>query len=512
MPLKQDKLLVLVFLGFLLWTRPAYAIIPQLIGPFQAFLSILPQIALLLLGFLGALFSFRYWRAWAQARLEWLNTRRRKVVAIFCILTFTVTLMALAAHLSVGPNTPPGPADPPSPPPPPPQPSQTPQAQAADWPIFRSNSSRTGTIDGLPGPTQPVARWVFRDPESRIGDFSSSPAVVGDRVYFGGASASVFVRTGSIYCLDAHTGRLIWRTPTTQEVFSSPCVAEGRVYVGEGLHQNTGSRMRCLDALTGRVLWEFEVESHAEGSPTVSEQRVYFGAGDDGLYCLDALTGEMIWHLPGYHIDASPVVAGRVLYVGTGYTRPTFLALDAHTGKVIWKKDLETSAWGDPALSGDLVFFGISNVSLGTEQGEPLGKVLCLDARTGEERWSFRAGHGIGASLVADGEDLFCASWDHKVYGLDPATGRKRWETDVGDIVFSSPAVDAQHLYVATHSGRLLCLGRATGQIQWTLGLEEWIEDEKQFLASPALAGGRIYIGAAANLFLCLGDRAPDAP
>ena len=75
-------------------------------------------------------------------------------------------------------------------------------------------------------------------------------------------------------------------------VFSSPCVWNGRLYIGEGFHSDMMCKLYCIDAAKGEKLWEFATKGHTESSPRVIDGRVYFGAGDDGLYCVDAITGE----------------------------------------------------------------------------------------------------------------------------------------------------------------------------------------------------------------------------
>src|SRR5688572_553949 len=150
-------------------------------------------------------------------------------------------------------------------------------AKSTNWTTFRANQQRTGSPDSIDGPSLPKIQWTFREGTFTPSDFSSSPAVVGNRVYVASANVDVVARSGFVYCLDATTGRRIWQAPTRQEVYCSPAVVDGRVYVGEGLHENTGSIFRCLDARNGNLLWQFKVNSHAEGPPTIKDGRVYFG-------------------------------------------------------------------------------------------------------------------------------------------------------------------------------------------------------------------------------------------
>ena len=90
-------------------------------------------------------------------------------------------------------------------------------------------------------------------------------------------------------------------------MYSSPGVANGRLYIGEGMHGNSESKLYCLDATTGERLWRFGTKGQIESSPCVADGRVFFGAGDDGVYALDAASGAKLWHFErGLNIDSSP--------------------------------------------------------------------------------------------------------------------------------------------------------------------------------------------------------------
>src|SRR5262249_43852744 len=108
-------------------------------------------------------------------------------------------------------------------------------------------------------PLTPVGvAWKFEAKER--GSFSSTPVVVGDRVYAAAAHGTAFAAWGTLYCLDRDTGKLIWAfndNETMRQVFSTPAVVDGRIYVGEGFHQDRDCKLYCLDALTGQKVWEF---------------------------------------------------------------------------------------------------------------------------------------------------------------------------------------------------------------------------------------------------------------
>src|SRR5262249_54613511 len=118
--------------------------------------------------------------------------------------------------------------------------------------------------------------WTFA-PRER-GAIISSPTVQEDRIYVAAIQEAGFSNYVVVYCLNRAMGEALWHFDddgAMQQVFSSPCLAAGRLYVGEGLHENRGCKLYCLDASTGRKLWHFETASHIESSPCIADGKVY---------------------------------------------------------------------------------------------------------------------------------------------------------------------------------------------------------------------------------------------
>src|SRR5438132_942554 len=126
--------------------------------------------------------------------------------------------------------------------------------------------------------------WTFEPPER--GAIVSSPLVAGERIYVSIIHDAGLATYGAVYCLERGTGKPIWKFDNDGRMlhmYSSPCLADGRLYVGEGMHQNFSCKLYCLDAAMGQKLWHFETAGHIESTPCVADGRVFFGAGDDGL-------------------------------------------------------------------------------------------------------------------------------------------------------------------------------------------------------------------------------------
>jgi outer membrane protein assembly factor BamB len=361
--------------------------------------------------------------------------------------------------------------------------------------------------------------WTFR--VSGKGSLASSPLVAGDRLYFG-VSRGGFAEYGEVFCLDRATGKPIWTFNNDEEMkaisISSPCLADGRLYIGEGYHQDSNCKLYCINAETGAKLWEFQTGSHTESSPCVADGKVYFGAGDDGLYCVDAATGKEVWHFPGFHMDASPVVSRGRVYIGAGigdvYKDTALFCLDAANGNVVWRQNCELPAWPAAAVLGPHVYFGLGNGRMDHSDDRPAGALLCLEAETGNEVWRYPVNDGILGAPVADGRYVCFGSRDGYLYCVERSEGKLAWRQSLGGPCVTAPVVARcsscgarTSVFTVASDGRglarLFCLGANTGRNYWTLDLAALEQAPMDLFATPVLSAApearRIYVGGTAN-------------
>ena len=148
--------------------------------------------------------------------------------------------------------------------------------------------------------------------------------------------------------------------PGDIQAYAQPTVAGGRVFVG-----SQGRRVYSLDAKTGCTHWAFEADSSVRSSIVIGKvsgadgprYRAFFGDTRANFYALEAATGRQLWKRKlDDHPDARVTAAAKLhdgrLYVaissfeeGTGGQpdyecckfRGSVAALDAHNGK----RDLE---------------------------------------------------------------------------------------------------------------------------------------------------------------------------
>lgn len=178
---------------------------------------------------------------------------------------------------------------------------------------------------------------------------------------WGAGSANRRLQPAAMAGLDAdRTAKLklkwAFAFPGAIRAFAQPTIAGGRIFVG-----SDSAKVYALDAASGCILWIFKADSPVRSAisigPVGERWAAYFGDQRARAYAVDAATGELLWKV---HVDEHPaaVITGSpTLYEGRLYVpdssyeevtganpkyecckfRGSVTALDAATGKVIWK-------------------------------------------------------------------------------------------------------------------------------------------------------------------------------
>jgi outer membrane protein assembly factor BamB len=151
----------------------------------------------------------------------------------------------------------------------------------------------------------------------------------------------------TILAVDVY-GEVKWRydfqTLSGIQVNQSPC-AVGKLIV---MSLSNGA-VYCFHYADGSVAWELEEGSQAAvTAPVTDGTRVYVGS-DQGIHAYLLANGRKVWFTPYSQIDILPVIWNESIVVIT--EECVLLALDRHTGKTIWKEQLENGLQHTPALA-----------------------------------------------------------------------------------------------------------------------------------------------------------------
>ncbi|MFH1023657.1 MAG: PQQ-binding-like beta-propeller repeat protein [Planctomycetota bacterium] len=497
-----------------MFPSPAHAVVPVLVGPLQALMALLPAILAALGGMLLAVFKPSAMKKFLQ--LLW--AQKLQVLATVAVIAGLVYgCQALFPGWS-------GPVK---------------ELEKADResPMFRGGPERRGVADNMPGPVESSINWAFT---KDVRTFYSTPSVVGNRVYATSADKGPFRDSGAVYCLDADTGNVVWKVSPKgfRATFSSPAVSGKYLVCGEGLHFTRDARVFCLDISDEKnvkILWDYRTKSHVESSPCIADGRVYVGAGDDGYYCFDLAPGpdgqaKVLWHTDTAKVpdaETCPAVAGGKVYVGLGVGGNGVACLDAATGAVAWKAATPYPVFGPPTVVGGkvIVGMGLANFIESEEQvilketeklkkkGLPeaelkaalkefkvTGEVWALDAATGNPVWKFTAPRSVLGAVAAANDKLFFGCNDGSFFRLN-MDGKKELAWNARAPVLTCPAVTDDNVYIVTTTGKLYGLSADT----FELVLEHTVGTTGLFLSSPTVGRSHVYVGSSDFGLQCLG-------
>lgn len=269
------------------------------------------------------------------------------------------------------------------------------------------------------------------------------------------------------------TDNIAWKTPVPGMGWSSPIAIGDRVIVtsvisasetekpAKGLYFG-GERpastaehrwvVSALDLATGKLLWSHEAHravpafarhlknSYASETPVTDGQRIYVRFGNIGLFCYDR-DGQLLWSQRaeavrmrnGWGTASSPIYHDGRLYLVSDNDEQSFVtALDARTGKTIWRvpRD-EGSNWSTPfiwqnAQRTELVTTGSRKV-----------RAYALD---GQQLWELRGMSTIAIPTPFAAHDLLYISSGYvgdthrPAYAIRPGAA--------GDITVGEPASD----------------------------------------------------------------------
>ena len=86
------------------------------------------------------------------------------------------------------------------------------------------------------------------------------------------------------------TSNVLWTFSTNDNVFSSPTIVDGKLYIG-----SDDRKIYCVDAEDGHELWNSSVGGEVwESSPAVANGMVFIGGGNK-FYCFNEENGSTIW-------------------------------------------------------------------------------------------------------------------------------------------------------------------------------------------------------------------------
>ncbi len=304
-----------------------------------------------------------------------------------------------------------------------------------------------------------------------------------------------------------------WKTPIPGLGWSSPVISDGKVFLTTAVVTDSRLSLRAiaLSTETGKLVWDREIRqvekapaihsknSHASPTPIVHNGSVFVHFGALGMARLSTIDGTIQWtcneldYPPMHGSGGSPVLHnGKLVIACDGSKDPFVAAVDAESGKVVWKRPRSVAA----RINHSFVTATIAMVN-GEAQVLAPGPdhFAAYDLNSGEELWRVLApGWSVVPQPVIAG-DMVIYNHDYdnpeliaiKLGGVGDVTdSHVAWRSSQGAPSTPSPLLIGQELYYVSDSGVASCIDAQTGDRHWMERLGG------NYSASPVYVNGHI--------------------
>lgn len=317
-----------------------------------------------------------------------------------------------------------------------------------------------------------------------------------------------------------------WRVPVPGRSHSQPVIWGEKLFVTSAEDNGQQRMILCFNKDDGQTLWVKKVvmgthrknrdNSYSSCTPTVDKDRVYACFVDTQKYVVKAWdhSGKELWSVNLGPFDSqhgyasSPMLyEGRLILTNDQRGNSSIVALDARSGRIVWKtarRNSDATAYGVPCVLK--IGRGAQLLTTSNSYG-----ISALDPRSGRILWE---SGGIFdkrsvASPVVAGTLVFgsCGSGAYSSNYLVAVRAGGRGNVSRSHLAYKledkklgkkitpyvpTPLVIGDRVYLfQDKQGHITCLQASTGKIVWH---EEGV-GQGGFYGSPVAVDGKIYCG-----------------
>ena len=341
---------------------------------------------------------------------------------------------------------------------------------------------------------------------------------------------------------------ILWRTPIPGLAHSSPVVWGNRIFVTSAVSSDPKATFRpglygdgdaskdrsshrwviyAIDKGSGKIVWERVAHqgepiekrhiksTYANSTPATDGRIVVAWFGSQGVHAYD-VNGRFLWKVDLGRVDmgaydiptyewgpaSSPIIWNNLVILQCDTQADSFLlALDASTGKTVWKTEREElPSWGTPTVAqtsaGPQLVANASNF------------IRAYDPRTGKELWRLGRSSKITAPTPIFGDDLIVVvsgrGPERPIFVVRPnargdltlADGKTNsetiaWSRTGRGSYMPTPLIYRGLLYVLGNNGLFDAYNLKTGEEVYRQRLPTV---GSGFSASPVASDGKIYL------------------
>jgi len=345
---------------------------------------------------------------------------------------------------------------------------------------------------------------------------------------------------------------VVWRTELASKSLGGVAATAEYVIVSDRELNDTVDVFRCLRADTGKEAWAvrypaagaLDYGNSPRATPVIRDGLVYLHGAFGNVTCAELATGKVVWDLnthdefepaaqPKWGTCSTPLLVGDRLVLNPGAKDASLVAVDAKTGKVLWKSPGRAAGYGS-LIHG--TFGGVGQVV-----GHDADSLGGWDPATGRRLWRLipdRPGDFNVPTPIAVGGRLFVTTENNgsrlyefgadgrivprpaaanrtlnpdthtpvvagnrvfgvsrRLYCLDLADGLKMvWEAaDSAFAAYGSAVTDGRRVLILSLHGELILFDAAAGEFDGVTRMKVF-DGDRGVYAHPAFVGRRAYV------------------
>jgi len=377
-----------------------------------------------------------------------------------------------------------------------------------DWPQWRG-INRDSKVTGFKAP----AAWPAELKQAwkvTVGFSDATPVLSGNKIYLNTRQGDQEV----ILCLDAVTGKELWKNSYAAMAVTGPSASQhpgprGTPAVSNGKIVTFGASgiLSCLDASTGKLVWRKENPINAfpafftGTSPLIVDGMciIHIGKKDDGqVIAYDLNSGNEKWKWagdgPSYSSPSIMTIDGKKLLIVI--TEKNIMALGLTDGKQLWQiaTPVQQRYYNcvSPYIDGQSIYLtgqgtGTKAIKVEKSGNEYVTKDLWSNTEVGA-KWN--------TPILKDGF-LYGFADQKRIYCLNAATGQTAWIDNAVNSDFST-IVDCGSVIIGLTSIDNLIVLKPDGK-EYSEVAKYKVSDTPIY-AYPVISGNNIYIKDAETL------------
>ncbi|HKB04085.1 MAG TPA: PQQ-binding-like beta-propeller repeat protein [Gemmataceae bacterium] len=319
-----------------------------------------------------------------------------------------------------------------------------------------------------------------------------------------------------------------WKLAMPGRGSSTPCVWGDKIFLTSSVDSGTELIGMCVST-SGKELWRKTIGmaanqaradegDAASASPSTDGKHVWFFVGSGDLACFD-LDGKEVWKINcqelygrfriQFGMHSTPVLHDGKLYLQFMHDGGQLvIALDAGTGKEIWKADRPSDGRAEclHSYASAFVWANGKDAYLVTHGND---YTIAHDLKDGKEIWRLgglnpkekynRTLRFVSSPVCTPDLIVVPTAKRGAVVGVKPTamgsfengSEHELWRLPSGTPDVPCPLVANELVYLSGEMGSLTCLDAKTGKVHFTQNLRQF-----RHRASPVYADGKVYLTA----------------